>query len=93
MTGDISVLRDGPWFGHICVKFRNQVVELFLNHPALQLHGEGEAAASEGKIVGQKCKALDVFVLRQMSRQAADFVLNQGVSARMSRKLGIGRKL
>jgi len=62
------------------------------DYTALEFHGEGEAAAVEGEIVGEKGEALDGFVGGEMSGEAGDFLFDQGVGGGMGGQFGVGEK-
>jgi len=46
---------------------------LLLDDAALEFHGEGQAAAVEGEVVGEEREALDGFVLGEVGGEAGDF--------------------
>src|SRR6266849_694638 len=85
-------LEDGAWFGYVGVEFVDYFGVLLLDYAALEFHGEGEAAAVEGEIVGEECEALDGFVLGEMGGEAGDFFFDEGVCGRMGGEFGVGGK-
>src|SRR6184192_1897666 len=87
-----SFLEYGARFGDVGVKGLDDYAVFFFHDAALEFQSEGERAAVEGKIFGEKREALDGFILREVLGKALDFVFHQSMRARMSGELGIGRK-
>ncbi len=82
----------GAGFGYVGVEFVDQVVVLLFDYAAFEFHGEGEGAAVEGEIVGEKGEALDGLVLGEVRGEAGDFVFDQGIGAGMRGHFRAGRK-
>ena len=68
------------------------MVVLLFDYAAFEFHGEGEGAAVEGEVVGEKGEALDGFVLGEVRGEAGDFVFDQRIGARMRGHFCAGRK-
>ena len=67
------VEEDGAGFGYVGVEIVDYVGELLFDYAALEFHGEGEAAAVEGEIVGEEGEAFDGFVGGEVGGEAGDF--------------------
>src|ERR1700741_1252731 len=83
-AGKTLVANEGAGLSYVRVEFVDKLVVLLFGDPALELHGEGQGATIKSEVVGKQNKPFDGFVLGQVSREAADLALNDGVGAGMS---------
>ena len=83
---------DGAGFGYVGVEFVDEVGVLLLDYAAFEFHGEGEAAAVEGEIAGEKGESLDGFVLGEVGGEACYFFFDQGVGGWMRGQFAVRRK-
>jgi len=78
---------NGAWLEDVGKEFINKVVVLLFDHAAFELHGESEAAAIEGEVVGKERETLDGFVGGEVSGETVDFLFDEGIRPRMDGKL------
>ncbi len=67
-----SFLQNGAGFGDVGVEGFDDGGVLLFHDAALEFEGEGKTAVVESKILGEKRKALDGFVLREMNGESFD---------------------